>query len=52
MFPHATENKAKGAPAGQSVVLDKIEVNVDVPDTAFAMPAPRPAPQAGAGEGD
>lgn len=39
MMPHSIESKPKGAPAGQVITIDTIELNVDVDDSAFAMPA-------------
>jgi len=39
MFAHLIENKRKGAPAGETVTFEKIELNVEVPDSDFAMPA-------------
>jgi outer membrane lipoprotein-sorting protein len=38
MMPHSIENRPKGAPAGQKMTIDKVELNVDIPDTQFAMP--------------
>jgi outer membrane lipoprotein-sorting protein len=40
MFAHSIENRAKGAPVGQTVTIEKVELNVDVPDSDFAMPEP------------
>jgi outer membrane lipoprotein-sorting protein len=40
MFPHSIESKPKGAPAGQVITIDEIEVGVEVADELFAMPAP------------
>lgn len=40
MFPHSVESKPKGAPAGQVITIDEIEVGVEVADDLFAMPAP------------
>lgn len=39
MFAHAIEQKAKGAPTGQSFVVEKIELDVSVDPGVFAMPA-------------
>jgi outer membrane lipoprotein-sorting protein len=49
LLPHAIEGKPKGAAAGQSLVFDKIELNVDVADEEFAIPAPPPAAEPSAG---
>jgi outer membrane lipoprotein-sorting protein len=48
MFAFSVENRAKGAPVGQTVTLGSIELNVDVSDSEFAMPKPVPS---GSGEG-
>jgi outer membrane lipoprotein-sorting protein len=40
MFPHSIESKPKGAPAGQVITIDEIEVGIEVSDDLFAMPAP------------
>jgi len=40
MFPHSVESKPKGAPAGQVITIDEIEVGIEVSDDLFAMPAP------------
>ena len=38
LFPHSIESKPKGAPEGQVMTLDKIELNVDFQETDFKMP--------------
>ena len=43
LLPHSIENKPKGAPHGQTLTIDKVEMDVDIPDTAFAMPEVKPA---------
>lgn len=44
LFAHSIENRPKGAPVGQVITIETIELNVDVPDSDFAMPAvERPA---------
>ncbi len=40
MFPHSIESKPKGAPEGQVMTIDEVEVGVEVSDDLFAMPAP------------
>jgi len=40
MFPHSVESKPKGAPEGQVITIDEIEVGIEVSDDLFAMPAP------------
>ncbi len=44
VIPFSTESKAKGSEQGQSVTFDKVELNVDLDDSLFAMPAPKPTP--------
>jgi outer membrane lipoprotein-sorting protein len=39
MFAHSVVNKPKGAPEGQTITFEKIELNVDASDSDFAMPA-------------
>ncbi len=39
MLPHSIEAKPKGAPAGQVITIQKVELNIDVDDSVFAMPA-------------
>ena len=43
LIPHSIASKPKGAPEGQVMTFDKIELNVDIPDGDFKMPAPKPA---------
>ncbi len=38
MFPHSIESKPKGAPSGQVITIDLIEVGTDVDDNLFVMP--------------
>lgn len=38
MIAHSIEAKPKGAPTGQVITLDAVEINVPVDDTIFAMP--------------
>jgi len=40
LIPFSTEIKAKGAEQGQSVTFDKVDLNVDLDDSSFSMPAP------------
>jgi outer membrane lipoprotein-sorting protein len=44
MMPHSQEMRAQGAPAGQVITIDKIEIDTEVADDRFAMPAAAPAP--------
>lgn len=39
VFAHSLDIKPKGAPGGQHLVIDKIELNPDLPTDRFAMPA-------------
>jgi outer membrane lipoprotein-sorting protein len=39
LFPTSIESKAKGAPAGQTFTIEKVEVNPTVSDDTFKMPA-------------
>jgi hypothetical protein len=38
MFPHSIESKPKGAPSGQVITIDTIELNKEVDASEFAMP--------------
>jgi len=38
MFPHSIESKPKGAPSGQVITIESIELGMDVNDEMFAMP--------------
>jgi outer membrane lipoprotein-sorting protein len=40
MFPHSIESRPKGAPEGQVMTIDEVEIGVDLSDDLFAMPAP------------
>lgn len=40
VIAHSMESKQNGAPGGQVLTIEKVEVNVDIPDDRFAMPAP------------
>jgi outer membrane lipoprotein-sorting protein len=40
VFPFSLGTKPKGAPSGQVITVEKIEVNPKVDDTRFAQPAP------------
>ncbi len=40
MFPHSIEGRRKGAPSGQVITIETIELGVDVTDEMFAMPEP------------
>jgi outer membrane lipoprotein-sorting protein len=39
LFPTQIEMKPKGAPAGQTITIEKVELNPTVADEHFAMPA-------------
>ncbi|MBI4544981.1 MAG: hypothetical protein HY703_07300 [Gemmatimonadetes bacterium] len=39
LLPHSLENRIQGAPAGQVITLEKIELNPAVEDSIFKMPA-------------
>jgi outer membrane lipoprotein-sorting protein len=41
VFAHAIESRAKAAPMGQAITFERIELNPDLPDADFAMPAAR-----------
>ncbi len=45
MIPHSMESRPKGAPQGQVITIDMVELNVDIDDSIFTMPEPE------AGEG-
>ena len=38
LFPMSIEMKAKGMPAGQTITLEKVEINPEVADDTFKMP--------------
>lgn len=38
LFPMQIEIKAKGAPAGQTITIEKVELNPELADEQFAMP--------------
>lgn len=44
MFPHSMESGAKGTPQKQKLTISKIELNPEVDDARFKMPAPAAAP--------
>lgn len=47
LMAHAMEIKAKGAPEGQKMIFEKVELNVPVDDARFVMPEKAPeAPKA------
>ncbi len=39
LFPTSIENKAKGAPGGQTITIEKVEINPTVAEDTFKMPA-------------
>lgn len=44
VMPHAFEGGPKGSPMRQKITIDKIELDVDIDDARFAMPAKKDAP--------
>jgi outer membrane lipoprotein-sorting protein len=44
VFAHSIEQRPKGAPAGATYTIDKIELDVPIDDAVFAMPAKPAAP--------
>ena len=38
LFPYSIEMKAKGAPGGQTITIEKVELNPAIADGAFTMP--------------
>jgi hypothetical protein len=42
-LPYLMENRVKGAPSGQKITLQTVEVNVPIDDGRFRMPEPKPA---------
>ncbi len=51
MLPHSFEASASGVDQTQSLKFDKIELNVPIDDSRFAMPAKPEAPGVGGGGG-
>lgn len=43
LFPYSIEMKQKGAPAGQSITIEKVELNPALADDLFHMPAKKEA---------
>jgi outer membrane lipoprotein-sorting protein len=43
MFPHKVENMQKGAPMGQAITIESIELGAELPDDLFAMPQKKAA---------
>jgi len=43
LLPHSMTSKAKGAPAGQTITITSIELNPELADDLFDMPAAAPA---------
>jgi outer membrane lipoprotein-sorting protein len=43
VFAHSIESRPKGAPVGQAIAFDTIELNIEVPDSEFTMPPAKPA---------
>ncbi|HKI85738.1 MAG TPA: outer membrane lipoprotein-sorting protein [Thermoanaerobaculia bacterium] len=53
MMPFSITSKPKGAPEGQgqTITIDKMELNQDIPDSDFTMPKTAPAAKAEGGNG-
>lgn len=51
LIPFSTEHKAKGAEQGQSITFEKVDLNVDLDDSLFSMPAPAPTAKPEPAEG-
>jgi outer membrane lipoprotein-sorting protein len=43
IFPFSIEQKPKGAPAGMTITISKLEINPSLEASRFAMPAAKPA---------
>lgn len=46
LFPFSLESKAKGAPSGQVITIESVELNPAVDDASFKMPEKKAAPEA------
>lgn len=46
LFPMSIEMKAKGQPAGQSITIEKVEINPTLADDLFKMPVKKEATEA------
>ena len=44
LFPMSIEMKAKGMPAGQTITIEKVEINPTLTDDTFKMPAKKAEP--------
>ncbi len=42
MIPHSIASKVKGAPDGRTIVIEKAELGVEIPDERFRMPEASP----------
>jgi outer membrane lipoprotein-sorting protein len=42
LFPHSIEVRPKGGPQSQIITIEKIELDQEIADSEFAMPAPKP----------
>ena len=49
LFAHSIESKPKGAPHGQVITIDEIEVDAEVPDDLFVMPEKVPEEESAGG---
>jgi len=50
MMAHSLESKVAGTPAGQVLTIEKVEVNPEIADDHFAMPAPTTVEKPAGGE--
>ncbi|HSM51487.1 MAG TPA: hypothetical protein VLA75_08805 [Thermoanaerobaculia bacterium] len=51
LLAHSIESRPKGAPQGQVILLDAIELDPEIPDGTFTMPPPKPTAEAPAAGG-
>jgi outer membrane lipoprotein-sorting protein len=45
LLPHSMESKAKGAPGGQSITIEKYELNATIDPASFKMPEAKKEPE-------
>jgi outer membrane lipoprotein-sorting protein len=51
LLAHSIESRPKGAPQGQVILIEAIELDSEIPDGTFTMPPPKPAAAAPAAGG-